>query len=569
MKANLIFTFLFLLCGMLFNGAQAKAPYKESFTLLEKVLNKRGDYLNIKLNKIEQVKKQLHVVSDPNEEFDFCNELFEMYFDLQIDSALMYAERMLLLSENKLSYDISYKAHSTILIARCYAFTGMYKESLELLNRDLFTRADFDNEIRSLYYVTQMELHKGLAEHTIVEAEFNSYVKKIEADVDSLLVFTPKGSTWHAIYSSNKLRSSNEYDKALEVLLAVYDRLTTDDRDMAIVAFYIANLYNLKGDAEREKLYLVMSAITDVKHAVKEYVSLWKLARLLYEEGEIETAHKFIEISLQDAIYSGAFRWMQQITQILPNIYDAYNKKILQQRNAMMIGFSVIACLLLGIMIQYRRLRKTRNQLYHLNNELITTNKELNFVSESLHFSNAELQIANSQLVFLNSELVKIGLLKETYLSKFIDLCSDYIDKLDDYRTNLKRLFKGGKMEKLQKELDSKVHVEREHKSFLTNFDETFLKLYPNFIDEFNNLFPEQEKQLIKNNDLLTTELRIYALIRLGITDNNKIARFLRCSITTVYTYRSKNKNRSSHPDLFEDTIRDLQKQPYSLCNVK
>ncbi|MFD2553527.1 DUF6377 domain-containing protein [Sphingobacterium tabacisoli] len=569
MKANLIFTVIFFLFGTLMPTAQIKMSYDESFELLEKVLSKRGDYFNAKLDQIEQAKKKLQAVSNAKEEFDFCHELFDMYFDLQIDSALMYAQQMFLLSEDKLSSNISYKAQSTVLIARCYAFTGMYKESQDLLNQDLFTRTDLDDEIRRLYYVTQMELHKGLAEHTIVEGEFNSYIKKIEADVDSLLVYTPKTSIWHSVYLSNKLRSSQQYDKALEVLLAVYEKLTTDERDMAIVAFYIANLYNLKGDTESEKLYLAISAITDVKFAVKEYVSLWKLGGLLYEEGEIDIAHKFVEISLQDAIYSGAFRWMQQITQVLPNIYDAYNNKILQQRNAMIVGFSVIACLLLGITIQYRRLRKTRNQLHHLNNDLIIANRDLNSVSESLHLSNAELQIANSQLVFLNSELVKIGLLKETYLSKFIDLCSDYIDKLDDYRTNLKRLFKGGKIEKLQKELDSKVHVEREHKSFLTNFDETFLKLYPNFIDEFNNLFPQEEKQLIKNNDLLTTELRIYALIRLGITDNNKIARFLRCSITTVYTYRSKNKNRSSHPDLFEDTIRDLQKKPYSLCNIK
>ena len=569
MRANLIYTVLFFLFGPLLATAQAKMSYDQTFTSLEKVLNKRGDYLNAKLSQIEQAKKKLQEVLDPKKEFAFCNELFDMYFDLQIDSALMYAERMLLLSEDKLSSGISYKAQSTVLIARCYAFTGMYKESQDLLSQDLFTRADLNNEIRRLYYVTRLELHKGLAEHTIVEGEFNAYVKKIEADVDSLLVFTPKGSTWHSIYWANKLRSGHQYDKALDVLLAVYEKLTTEDRDMAIIAFYIANLYGLKGDVESEKLYLAISAITDVKYAVKEYVSLWKLGRLLYEEGNIETAHKFIEISLQDAIYSGAFRWMQQITQILPDIYKAYNRKILQQRNMMIVGFSVIASLLIGITLQYRRLRKTRNQLYHLNNDLITTNNELNSVSESLHLSNAELQIANSQLVFLNGELVKIGLLKETYLSKFIDLCSDYIDKLDDYRTNLKRLFKGGKLDKLQKELDSKAHVEREHKSFLTNFDETFLKLYPNFIDEFNNLFPQEEKQLIKNNELLTTELRIYALIRLGITDNNKIARFLRCSITTVYTYRSKNKNRSSHPELFEDTIRDLQKQPYSLCKVE
>src|SRR5690606_42012100 len=98
---------------------------------------------------------------------------------------------------------------------------------------------------------------------------------------------------------------------------------------MAHVAFYMSDLYRIKGNVEKERQYVVISSITDVKHAVKEYVSLWKLAEILYNEGNIEVAYKFIEISLQDAIYSGAYRWTEYIINIIRSIYGSYIVKIL------------------------------------------------------------------------------------------------------------------------------------------------------------------------------------------------------------------------------------------------
>ncbi|MBD1420144.1 DUF6377 domain-containing protein [Sphingobacterium chuzhouense] len=555
---------------LLTSQCSSRDSSEKSLETLNQVIADREYYLEKKLSQIDSVRKKLHSTTDGVAQFDAYRTLFHMYYDLQIDTALQYAEQMLRLSESVLKSQPTYQTESLLLTARVYAYTGMYKECGELLDKEYFLKEELSEDLKRLYFVTQMELYKGLADQAIIERELKAYDKIIDASRDSLITIIPKNSVWHLIHLSNKIKVEGDYDRAVEVLSKAYNQLTTDDRDMAHVAFYMSDLYRLKGDGVKEKQYLIISSITDVKHAVKEYVSLWKLAEILYNEGNVKTAYQFIEISLQDAMYSGAYRWTQHIIKILPSIYASYNTKILQQKNTISSAFFVIVCLLacsillsLYIVRQYRKLDRAKGQLSKMNDDLMEMNEELNALSDKLHLANIELETTNSQLLFVNSELVSTNLLKETYLSKFIDLCSDYIDKLDEYRGSLKRLLKGGKLDKIEKELASTKYIDNEHKAFLTNFDETFLNLYPNFVSEFNSLFPQDEQQRIKHNELLTTELRVFALIRLGITDSYKIAKFLRCSITTIYTYRSKMKNKSYYPDSFEDRIKEHRKQAY------
>ncbi len=543
--------------------AESRLSYKNAFSELEKTIARQNDYLNTKLDQIDQIRSRLETTKDPGGQFDIYRTLYEKYFDLKIDSAFQYAERMLVLSERTLKRYSQYKQESLLRIARAYCYSGMYKECEDLLHDHYFSTKQLPDSLKMLYYLIQLELNKGMSDHTIVQREIELYKSRIESCLDSLLIFTPKNAVRHTIYASNRLRARGDYDQAFDVLFKAFNKLSTVDRDMAHVAFYLADLSKLRKDPDNEKLFLALSATSDFKNGVKEYVSLWKLAIILYDEGNIEIAHRFIEISLKDAQYSGAYRWLQHIIKVLPKIYEAYNNKVIKQRNEILIGFSIILFLLFGIYLQYRRLQRAKIKLGQKNSELIRINSDLNAMSNNLNMSNADLNLANIQLVGLNNELVATSLLKETYLSKFIDLCSDYIEKLDDHRTDLRRLLKRGKVEQVRAELESPEYIENEYKMFLSNFDETFLKLYPNFVVEFNNLFLEQERLEVKKNELLTTELRIYALIRLGITDSNKIARFLRCSITTIYTYRSKIKNKSLCPELFEDKIKGFQREQY------
>src|SRR5690606_23244707 len=202
------------------------------------------------------------------------------------------------------------------------------------------------------------------------------------------------------------------------------------------------------------------------------------------------------------------YRFILKIQRILPRIAQAYNAKITQEKNKVIKGALAIGGLLvvmfvlvLFVMRQNKKVLKARRETNEANGALLDANSRLNLIGKELHLRNAELQLVNSQLLFLNKELVEMNVVKETYLSKFIDLCSEYIDKLDVYRMNLKRLMQDSKFETVLRELQSTQYVEDEFKYFLGNFDETFLKIYPSFVEEFNRLFPAGEKQTLKSNE--------------------------------------------------------------------
>src|SRR5690606_8747456 len=224
-------------------------------------------------------------------------------------------------------------------------------------------------------------------------------------------------------------RAEDDYNKALAVLLDAYPKAVGDD-EKGSVAYYISLLYSLTGDIEMAKKFYILSSITAIKaRGKKVYASLWELAVLLYDEGDVERAHRCTESSLQDAIYSGSYRFILKIQRVLPSIARAYSAKITQEKDKVTKGVFLIGGLLvvMGVLVlfvmgQNKKLLKARKETNQANGELLSANNRLNLVGKELHMRNAELQLANSQLLFLNKELVEMNVIKETYLSKFIDL---------------------------------------------------------------------------------------------------------------------------------------------------
>ena len=154
--------------------------------------------------------------------------------------------------------------------------------------------------------------------------------------------------------------------------------------------------------------------------------------------------------------------------------------------------------------------------------------------------------IINDELHEKNTQLTDSNIIKEQYIARFFDLCSMYIDKLEDYRKSLNKLAQNRQIDELYKQLKSTSMMENELDELYKNFDAIFLNLYPTFVADFNALLVEDERIVLKSEDLLNKELRIYALLRLGITDSVKIASFLRCSLSTVYNYRTKARNKAA-----------------------
>ena len=169
------------------------------------------------------------------------------------------------------------------------------------------------------------------------------------------------------------------------------------------------------------------------------------------------------------------------------------------------------------------------------------------------------LSMSNEQLRLVNHELAQTGKIKEAYIAHYLDQCVAYLDKLESYRRSLAKLAMASRIDDLFKAIKSEQFIKDERKEFYQSFDKSFLELFPHFIASFNDLLLEEEQIHPKSNELLTTELRIFALIRLGITDSNAIAHFLGYSLATVYNYRSRMKHRAKGKmENFEQEVMNL-----------
>jgi hypothetical protein len=241
-----------------------------------------------------------------------------------------------------------------------------------------------------------------------------------------------------------------------------------------------------------------------------------------------------------------------EISRILPVISESFRIKNERQqhqlrRYALVITILAVLLILASLFLfgQMKRLSRARLSLQEANTRM-----------NRLH---EDLIKANSQLKLLNHELLESNRTKEEHIGFFLNLCSTYIDKLDDFRKFVHRKVTSGQNEDLFKATKSNHFFDSELKEFHSNFDNTFLHLFPNFVEQFNALLLENERIEIKNDELLTTELRIFALIRLGITDSSKIASFLRYSVNTIYNYRTRIRNKALMPrDDFERRVKTI-----------
>ena len=274
-----------------------------------------------------------------------------------------------------------------------------------------------------------------------------------------------------------------------------------------------------------------------------DQASLLQLADILNNEGHLERSYKYIRFTwdCNNRFNTRMRSW--QITPILNVIENNYQKAVDHNTKVLwtsVVVVSVLALLLLGVLLF---LHRRNRQLDAARQALKTSNDELEGANRMLATQTEELSTLNTQLSALNAQLSESNQVKEEYIGRFMSLCSQYIDKLDDYRKMVNKKMKNKELEELYRLSKSSELKERELDELLQNFDSVFLHLYPNFVDEFNALLQPELRFQKKDDNRLVTEIRIFALIRLGIEDSSKIAEFLHYSVNTIYNYRARIKN--------------------------
>ena len=549
MKNIIIFLCLCTICMCRLHAADSSRA--DSLLLkLDQAIKERPIYMEQKELKLVELKRQLHRQIPDEERFAILGTLLDEYRSFNTDSALHMAEereQIAIRLGNREYIDNARMNKADVL-----GMTGMYKEVMDLMRNIHIDRLPVD--IHPYYYHIYRTVYGLMADYAVTAYEKKLYTELTDKYRDSLLLVNKDNLLIHTLIQSDQYNVRNEYDKAIR-LLTDYLALQKDyEHDVAICAYTLSESYRLKGDKEKEKEYLIVSAMADMKTAVREYISLRKLAVLLYQEGDIERAYSYVKICMEDAAACNARLRKLEILEIFPIINDAYQQKTEKQQEQMewaLVSVSLLSLfLLLAIFYVYKQMKKVAAA----RREVIDANKRLKELNDELHLSNAQLKEANHSIA-------ENSYLKEEYIGRYMDQCSVYLEKMDNYRRSLGKIAATGNVEELYKNIKSSKFIEGELKEFYTNFDNTFLQLFPTFVEDFNALLADDEQISLKAGERMNTELRIFALIRLGITDSVKIAQFLRYSVTTIYNYRTKVRNKAAGDrDLLEQEVMTIGK---------
>ena len=549
MKNIIIFLCLCTICMCRLHAADSSRA--DSLLLkLDQAIKERPIYMEQKELKLVELKRQLHRQIPDEERFAILGTLLDEYRSFNTDSALHMAEereQIAIRLGNREYIDNARMNKADVL-----GMTGMYKEVMDLMRNIHIDRLPVD--IHPYYYHIYRTVYGLMADYAVTAYEKKLYTELTDKYRDSLLLVNKDNLLIHTLIQSDQYNVRNEYDKAIR-LLTDYLALQKDyEHDVAICAYTLSESYRLKGDKEKEKEYLIVSAMADMKTAVREYISLRKLAVLLYQEGDIERAYSYVKICMEDAAACNARLRKLEILEIFPIINDAYQQKTEKQQEQMkwaLVSISLLSLfLLLAIFYVYKQMKKVAAA----RREVIDANKRLKELNDELHLSNAQLKEANHSIA-------ENSYLKEEYIGRYMDQCLVYLEKMDNYRRSLGKIAATGNVEELYKNIKSSKFIEGELKEFYTNFDNTFLQLFPTFVEDFNALLADDEQISLKAGERMNTELRIFALIRLGITDSVKIAQFLRYSVTTIYNYRTKVRNKAAGDrDLLEQEVMRIGK---------
>ena len=549
MKNIIIFLCLCTICMCRLHAADSSRA--DSLLLkLDQAIKERPIYMEQKELKLVELKRLLHRQIPDEERLAILGTLLDEYRSFNTDSALHMAEereQIAIRLGNREYIDNARMNKADVL-----GMTGMYKEVMDLMRNIHIDRLPVD--IHPYYYHIYRTVYGLMADYAVTAYEKKLYTELTDKYRDSLLLVNKDNLLIHTLIQSDQYNVRNEYDKAIR-LLTDYLALQKDyEHDVAICAYTLSESYRLKGDKEKEKEYLIVSAMADMKTAVREYISLRKLAVLLYQEGDIERAYSYVKICMEDAAACNARLRKLEILEIFPIINDAYQQKTEKQQEQMkwaLVSISLLSLfLLLAIFYVYKQMKKVAAA----RREVIDANKRLKELNDELHLSNAQLKEANHSIA-------ENSYLKEEYIGRYMDQCSVYLEKMDNYRRSLGKIAATGNVEELYKTIKSSKFIEGELKEFYTNFDNTFLQLFPTFVEDFNALLADDEQISLKAGERMNTELRIFALIRLGITDSVKIAQFLRYSVTTIYNYRTKVRNKAAGDrDLLEQEVMTIGK---------
>lgn len=514
------------------------------YAKLDSLMENQQEILEAKRAHIKSIQDGIEVLASSNEQlYNANNKMYDEYMSFQFDSALHYINKNILLTNTDTEPD-KY-AECRIRMAHILSVAGLFERANTLMKEIQPEKLSTEQQIE--YYNQYGELYLYNSEMAQNTPFFKEYIDNAQYYRQLIMQIAPKNSYNYIFNFATYSCERGNVDKAINLLENLLTTLKVGERKYSIITSTLAYFYSRKQDETRQEQYLLLSSISDMTGAILENNSMRELAMFLMQRGEYKKAYKYLNQAGSDATTYGSRLRNMQVAKLAPLITKNYEYERNQGEKRILILLTIISVITiaLAIIVAYT----------------MSLIKKRRIANQEISKLNHQLSIQNKGITEMNKLMKESNYIKDEYIGRFLELCSDLLDRGEDRAKQLRRLAREHRMEELFNELKNQRPLNEGKQQFYNNFDTAFLNIYPNFITEANMLMEEDAKfDKIMENEKLNTELRILALIRLGINDNQKIADILRASITTIYTYRSKMKSRAKIKDTFEDDIKRIGK---------
>lgn len=544
-----------LISALLSLAVSVHASTNSLLSELDAVLAQRGKYIEKKENRILLLKQQIKEESDNAVLLKLYEKIYQEYYVYKFDSAMIYVDKgyHIAMQNHNQRYVNLFQFHRSELLA----MSGLYSEAQTILDSvDSATVCQQDLFKYNLSYFTLYSYKTSFSNDSTYAPVYRSIANQYL--IKAINYLSPQDPLYSYYIGEKYVYLEKDDLKARESYLKMLQPQRPAGRETAMSCFALSGNYLASGDSAKHIEYLIKSSIYDIQCATMENSALQNLAVRLFQEGDIERAERYINISMEDAkFYNNRLRILE-ISRIMPQIMTTYQNKIEQQNKDLRYSVIFISLLVLGLILTTYYIYLQNRKLTARRRELADNNQQLQALNQQLVESNQQQTDLNNQLHVLNKKLVDTNKRRESLATIYIDLCAKYIDKLSKYQTLVKRKIKANQAQELLQTISSTRMSEEDAATFLNRFDKAFLELYPTFVEEFNALLTKEGRIQQKSPMTLTTELRTFALIRLGVKNTTDIAGLLFLSTQTIYNCRSLTRNKAINQETFDEDVKRL-----------
>lgn len=565
MKSGLFILIVCLLFPAYVCADTSKHALEENRKLLhslDSLLEQQDLFVRVKEERIKQLKMQYSRVKDVKELYAMNRMVYLEYRVYDADSALHYINKNIQLAQqtnNRTWEVVSLLEQSFVLTS-----SGLLTEALKAVSD--IQPEELPQNLRSEYFGRLCTLYSRLRDYSSENSQLSEHYNNLQkAFRDSVYLTATPDELRYWNCRAWLYMGTPEIEPVKQAFEENKQTLSNDSRKYSIATYNLSAIYRSENNESKYLENLILSAMADIRSVNGDIGSLQEIAEYLFKHGEIDRAYNYILYCSQKAMLFHNRVRIVKMSHLQNQIYKAYQEQSRTQQKRLQASLIAVSFLFLVLIGAFLFIRKQMRRLKEANLKLDSTNQKLSVNMDALSTAHQRLEEVNIQLKDLNTQLQEVNdqlresnYVKEEYIGYVFNICSTYISKLEEFRKNINRKLKVGQIEDVKAMTDSSATASNELKEFYQNFDTIFLQLYPDFVGDFNALLLPEERIELKEGELLNTELRIHALIRLGITDSVKIADFLHCSAQTVYNNRLRTRNKSIIPK--EDFINAVKK---------